>query len=238
MSSIIYKGKQEVSGGVSNTKDILQSSILSYISFDSGHSQDDGCLNTDFSGTGSIVDGKVSNCYQFNGSQYIQDAKNKFNFSSLKEYTLSFWFNPSNNTGFGVPLSKGSGSSISLWEMHCFHTLNSDNYGFYIAYNSSNFKFVSWDGFAVNNWWHTLLKLNISEGKLQLKVNNDIKQTVADFPVNATITSYANSFKIGARADLDFYFNGKVDEVCLFNRWTSDIEDSWLYNLGDGNSLI
>ena len=235
MSSIIYKGKQEVSGGGGgDIKTTLRSRLWAYYPL-SDNTKDSGYgIAENLTGSPqSYVSGVVGNCANFAGSQYMSTP---LRLSPLSQFSISFWFNPAINTDYGVPFSLSAGS-VSTWELHVYHGPNTNTYGFYFAWNSTNYKSVSWTGFTVNNWWHVIVEFDKNTGTISLFVNNDLKAQDTTWDTTKNIVAY-NNFRLGMRADGVYFFTGKVDEFAVILGNTTQDERDWLYNSGIGNSLV
>jgi len=83
----------------------------------------------------------------------------------------------------------------------------------------------------IDTWYHLVFVFNASSGEGTHYKNGvyDGKTTVA----SGNISSSDSSLRIGYNG-LD-YFDGLIDEVCIYNRAINETEISYSYNGGDGN---
>ncbi len=81
---------------------------------------------------------------------------------------------------------------------------------------------------SASNWYLLVGKYDSSTGKIYLKVNNGL----VDSATSAGAWDGTNEFRIGGVAS--YYANAYVDEVGLWKKATTDLEDRTLWNTGTG----
>ena len=102
--------------------------------------------------------------------------------------------------------------------------------GNYYNVNTGNDNFFVTTG---GGWYHVVMTFDGTN--LKLYVNGDLKDTNSNS--NYSTTDQTGVFSIGRRADTQtLYYNGKIDEVTLWNTALSASAVTALYNSGSGLS--
>ena len=142
-----------------------------------------------------------------------------FNFSASKTFTLAAWVNgPATQEDGGAILAKGAGGGGEQ---------------FAIDIAGGNFRFFAWDGGAPNtpfvcqgnvgpngSWQHVVAVLDQPAGRMKLYINGIERGTATP---RATLLNSTHEVSIGARknsgsANYDLNFDGRIDEVTIYNR--------------------
>lgn len=181
--------------------------------------------------------GNPNSAYSFNGSSNYIKVDNTKNLSN-DTYTYSVWINPTvlpTSGKFAYFLDIGTESFGSI------------SYGQTLGFNNSYFGYTGWAASTskssnpnttnrtdlsilplVDKWYHVVLTRDNT--KLRLFVNNLL---VTESSTGAsTAYSSPNSLYLGNRSLLDAgaYFNGKLDDIRLYNRVLTSQEIDNLYN--------
>ncbi len=141
------------------------------------------------------------------------------NFASTRMFTLEAWVNGgSAQEGGGAIIAKGAGGGGEQ---------------FAIDIASGTYRFFAWDGglpntaFVANSsigpngtWQHLVAVMDQPAGRMKLYVNGVERASTAP---RATLINTAHEVSIGARknsgsANYDLNFDGRIDEVAIYNR--------------------
>lgn len=146
-----------------------------------------------------------------------------FKFSSARVFSLEAWVNGSGpqEDGAGI-IAKGIGGGGEEFAID----LAGGNYRFFNWDNSGN-AVVAQSGIPPNGTWqHVAAVYEQSAGRMQLYVNGLLAASAAPRP---TLVSSYDEVTIGARKNsgssyTDLNFNGRIDEVAIYNRALSSNE--------------
>jgi hypothetical protein len=164
--------------------------------------------------------GKIGNALQFNGSNtYVQP----FALTFPSGFSWGAWINPGNVAGSGVVLGAGDSTYNSLQV-----TTNKLNSQLYI--NGSNRAISSASNLSNGTWYFVMVTYNGSS------VNMYINGAADGTPVTGISGSLQHTdgtdLNIGRRdpSGAAGYFNGKIDEVMIYNRGLTSDEVRDIYN--------
>jgi len=203
-----------------------------------------GSVASDASGNGRNGDlinsptwlaGKLNNCLLFNGTNQSINCGNLLNFERNKPFSFETWFNCS-STGIimiagknQMPANKGFALYLSAGKLF-FGLMNSST--LYIQVKTVSL-------FNDGNWHHLIVTydgFSLAQG-VQIYVDNILQSVVIDKNnLTDTILNSAN-FIIGGRSD-GYYFNGKLDEIVIYERVLLPSEVSYRYNSGLGSESM
>lgn len=142
-------------------------------------------------------------------------------------FTISFWMNADQLKDYGDPLSAGTA------DQHlCFVTYESGKMTFGVGDGSNWGSSVKTDEgvFQSGQWYHIV---GVATGtNLQLYVNGSLVGTSG-----ANSNSLNQVINIGGRTATGYYFDGRVDEVGIWNEAFDATTISALYNAGSPISL-
>lgn len=173
--------------------------------------------------------GTPNSAYSFNG------INNSIIFSSvptnkIDDWAISAWINPASLSQSGMAITLGyddmvnapicNGYSIGIGDGSGSYYVNGGNLmGLFsnISFYNTNYAFSS-----TTNWYHIVMQR---------------KSGVLNFYVNGVLLGYSNtttpyaptSFTIGSQNGIR-YFNGKIDDIKIYNKALSDTEIQTLYN--------
>jgi hypothetical protein len=148
-----------------------------------------------------------------------------FNFAATRIFTLEAWVNgPAAQEGGGPIVAKGTGGG---GEQFAVDVVN------------GNYRFYGWDGGTPNNavvanasvgpdntWQHVVAVLDQPAGRMKIYVNGIERGTQTPRP---TLVNTSHEVSIGARKgsggpSYDLNFDGRIDEVAIYNRALSPAE--------------
>ncbi|MEQ8928081.1 MAG: LamG domain-containing protein [Fulvivirga sp.] len=193
-----------------------------------GHDSSPNAINATKLNASPATDrfGNESRCYSFDGkSSYVQIAPSElFNFSYTEDFTISFWVLVLENAN--------SGDIISKW-----NTRNNTGYPFAIRYLGQDVKnslyknriaFLRYDSeecenlpvvltkpMVINEWTHITARKKGS--KLSIFVNGRLNGKTKDTTEGICGTENEAPLIFGKRGENQRYFNGKIDDVSIFN---------------------
>lgn len=175
--------------------------------------------------------GKSGNAFTFNGTDaYVSLPVNTL--SSLTDFSISFWYNPSSLPAGSALV--GNYTWIGGIDRGYLIYLN---YGtlYFRLWGSSTVDLVASGTFSTNTWYHVVLtRKESTRSKLYINGSLNASNTSTVNP-NYTTTNY-NS--LGASqynaTNKEYYCNGKMDEVNIWNKELTSTEITDLYNSGNG----
>lgn len=189
---------------------------------------------TGFSNTKSI---------ELDGMDAFVDCSNpsNLNFSADDAFSFSVWFKKGSDTNSNTVFSKALGApNYNGYYMFAL----SDYVYFRIRDNSSNFHQIKDNTtHPLNTWVHYVVTYDGSRAGvgagLNLYKNGTLLTNVTRSGNFSSGTGQTTAnFGIGARiADSAAYFNGKIDEVSVFNSELSQTDVTSIYNLGVPNDI-
>lgn len=200
----------------------LLNGLISYWSFDSNandlHGNNDGTINGATNTTGFL-----SNCYDFDGSNdriYMSDDDT---LDIESEISLSCWIRAKALSYYKVIMAKRNQGS------------NSINYQFYTYYQDLRFmctgsEISSGYDLSTNTWYHIVITADAGEDETQFYVNGALKATIS---ITFTLSPNSSILQIGEGYG-NAPWDGKIDEVGLWNKVLTEDEISQLYNSGNG----
>lgn len=192
---------------------------------DSSGNNNNGVVN----GATATQSGKFGQAYTFNGSSDYISINSLIGFDG--------------NTGSIIIWGYDTKASKSM-DVYLINIYASYNYRFRIQINSSNnleffWKAITdWTLTSLNSWninvWHQMaITWNTSAGELILYLDGE--QVDFDDTLNRTWSGTPTTNAIGARYNGGFsYFQGDIDEICLYSRVLSAEEIRAIYALQKG----
>lgn len=166
--------------------------------------------------------GKANSAYSFASanSQYIDFGNpSLYQFGNGTSFTLSAWYN-SSKTNTQVIMSHGA-NSYAIY----FQPVTND----YFKFSKDLIAHTNYGG---NNpikpsgtWYHVAAVCNVGTG-VKLYLNGELVNSTAT--VFGYTFSYTNNLMVG-RASNGMYFDGKIDDIRLYNRGLSPTEINSLY---------
>ncbi len=232
-----------------STQDYLSNGLVGYWKMDeaswSGSSADvldasgnsnngtAGCAGVGCTKPAGAATGKFGNGGSFDGTQYV-DAGTGSSLDITGNITVSAWINLSASVdanSYDRIISKGEDSSEASGAYAMWINGNKVEFAIYQSGTKAYSKYTS-TSLSTGTWYHLV---GVYDGSMmKIYLNGVLENSDA---ASGAIDSSANNLYLGARygsptANRDF--NGKLDEVRIYNRALSPTEVSNLYNWAPG----
>jgi len=207
----------------------VEGGLVSYYKLDesSGTVIDELGINdgTNYGATPNVA-GKINTAYDFNGSTHISIGNNVFDALTLGSYSVSLWVKAdtlSTNAIQYIPFDIEGRimqfrSEESKWRVQSYDGATS-------SFADSTFNYNT------GVWVHLAGVYNASAETLKLYVDGTLRDTAIN--VLTSDNSTDRDTRIGG-AWSESYWDGKVDEIGIWNRTLTSDEVSALYNSGAG----
>jgi hypothetical protein len=196
---------------------------------------------TDTNTVASAV-GKVGNCRDFESanSEYFTITDNASVSVGNIDFTFCAWVNAETLASYPCILSKVEPSAASV-EYNLFYNIDVSRFRFYVSSDGGTggtLTFVDANNFGAAStgvWYFIVAKHDSVNNQISIKVNEGTADTAAH---TTGVFDGGNAFKIGSSLPgipLG-YWDGLIDQVGFWKKVTTDAEDTWLYNSGNGRS--
>jgi len=199
-----------------------------------GNGNDASTLNNHLTNNGAVLTtdrfGNTDAAYNFNGStQYLIRNTPSFTFNPSSTFTVSLWHNPNTSSVVGIPImhaTNAAGNFIWIFQTGATNMqfgTNKQQSAWIWAQSTS----------TTNVWTHIVLVYNA--GAMTLYKDN---VAVATGTFNHTgVTSATLPLYIG-RGIGGSYFNGKIDDIGIWNRCLSACEINDLFNASNSLTTV
>jgi hypothetical protein len=193
----------------------------------SGNGRDGTAVNSP-----SWVTGKLNKCLQFNGINQYVNCGDIANFERTQSCSYEFWFNTTSVdtrlflSNMEMPTPKGMRIAMMSGNI---------DIGFYNS-GSNILKVHTSLTFNDGIFHHCIISYNGSSlaSGIKIYVDNILQSVIIDNNnLTATILNTA-TFRIAGRADAIYFFNGKLDEVIIYDKELSVSEVAFRWNSGAG----
>ena len=179
--------------------------------------------------------GTPNSAYAFNGdSAYIKVADATSLRLANTDFTISAWiYLDSIIHTHNVIISKRAAGSKTGYILSIERIQDSLSNALRISFqvsSGSDPKILSQTTISLNQWNHIVIRYNLNTKTIDIFLNNKPDVSLSNFlSPNA---SAANDLLVGNDAvDKTSFFQGKIDDIRIYNRALSDSEISELYNL-------
>ncbi|PYI84927.1 MAG: hypothetical protein DME26_12290, partial [Verrucomicrobia bacterium] len=180
----------------------------------------------------SFAAGKVGQAFAFNGvSNYVQVGNNPgLNFSN--SFSFEAWIFP---TGAGSDPTEG-GTIINKEYQYEVARFADGTIRWAFANSSPGWNWVS-SGFVapLNQWSHLVIVYD--NGAVSTYANGVLVQSYSGSGALGFFQQGQNDFRIGGRQAASRYFQGRIDEISLYNRALSAGEAALLYSAGGAGKV-
>lgn len=203
-------------------------------------------VTQDLHGTNTLTDnntvttavGKQGTASQFTAanSEYLSIVDNA-GLSITGDLTVACWiYLDSAITGW-VPIIDKDGGAPNRSYVYGLREVSGDNYEVVQSTdgsnaNTTNYRAAAGITFSTGTWYHIVMAYDASAGTVACYRNGSLDTTIT-----STYTSIYNStaqFNIGTYLINSLYMNGRLNQVCLWNKTISSGEVTSLYNGGAG----
>jgi hypothetical protein len=197
-----------------------------------------GTYNGTAQGGLTYTAGKSGNSFDLNGTNaYVDLPNNSFNFTG--DFSVSGWINQSSLPAYQMVISNQAEVSNNFygWIVWMFNNkLTFDLYNANLGTPSARWQTTS--TLTTNQWYHiAVTKKPNQSAKIYLNGTIDVSLVFGSNSGNLTYTS-TNFSTLGVNKYIssvsDGFFNGKIDEVNVWNKELTSTEVTELYNLGNG----
>ncbi len=198
----------------------LNDGLVAHYPFN-GNANDESGNGNDGTVSGAILTidrfGNSNSAYYFDGFDDFIDCGNDSSFDITNEISSSCWIKFNSGT-LAYIYDKGYGIG------------NDHPYSIYITTSSINamlngIHFSTDYNFLLNEWYHIIRSYDMVSQKVYLNGN-----LINEFPFSQNINTNTHNFQIGRRLPSDYYFNGNIDDMRIYNRFLTEDEVSMLYH--------
>ncbi len=188
---------------------------------DSSPHGNDGTLN---GGVTQGAAGQVDGAYDFDGGDDHVEVGNSSELTEFEEFTITAWV--------------VSGAWSPFFHKNNQHRLRyrtaSNDFEFTTSFQDAGDKTLySEDGLQDDTWYYVAMKYDGEDFVVYL---NGVEQDRINIDID-TVVENNNSIILGARADLEYFFGKKIDEVRIYNRDLSSEEITAQYEADRDNLL-
>jgi hypothetical protein len=170
--------------------------------------------------------GNANSAYSFDG---VNSSINLGSVINQPNFSLSAYCLISVKKNYNTILFKGiDGGPIKNFEFR----LDTNNLYGYIG-NSNNWLSTNYiNQFNTNTWLHTVLTYNGNDLKLYYQGNLVATQNIGNYQFDLS-NVYVGSRNVNNSNGLNYNFNGKLDDITIYNRELTATEIQQLYSLGN-----
>ena len=198
-----------------------QAGLISYFNFDDNFKDQKGYASDGVpTGNPTFTAGKIGKALTLNGtSQYVDFTANPA--QSPNEITVAYWLKPNQIIdGFNRFILKMSDSNPG----GCGLVWNKNNV---IIVGLLNSPINPQSTLTPNEWRHVAITYNGND--LNLYINGVLKDTKV--VIDGKSSAYFTSLSLGSFPGYNYYLQGSIDELYIYNRALSPAEVTQLYNL-------
>lgn len=206
---------------------IPQDSLLLWLPF-SGNANDGS--GNGFNGTvnGAVLttdkDGNSNSAYDFDGTNDYIDISLAYAPTTSADFTVSIW------------TEKTSGVIDRRFLVGKYQNLSAANSNFYISSNSESFQIVgngtnshTFSISEITTWYHVVVTYS-SDGSISTYINGVLEATST---VNLSSSVSSQPFKIASIGNTSLYYDGKIDDIGVWNRVLTAEEITNIYYEGN-----
>jgi hypothetical protein len=209
----------------------LTDGLVAWWKFD-GNTNDSSGNNLNGSNQGASLttdkNGESGKAYSFNNSHISVAHSNLLNFTD--SFSISLWVFSTNyiSNDWQEFLMKGS-TNYTYRQYHMRPDKNTGRLQFIFYQSGTSFSSTSNTALENNKWSHVVGTLSNSQVNLYINGLNDSSRQFNNF---SSVTSTSYGLSIGRLGTGGYYFNGKIDEVRMYDRALSALDVQALYQLG------
>jgi len=175
------------------------------------------------------LSGKLNGALQFNGSNSYVSVANSTDLSDVGGFTVCAWIYRTGGTDQKF-ISKWNDNSNKF--QFDFRTDPSGKLT--LDLRQSNDQFLTISGTTTLNaqqWYHVAAGVNPANSQLELYVNGTLETLQGPYNWNGTIRSVDMEMNIGRKATGNFYWQGKIDDVRIYDHALNSTEIAALVSL-------
>lgn len=222
----------------------LDSGLAGYWAMDdgSGTSATDSSTNANtgtLTGGPAWTTGQIGSAVDFDGTDdYVTVADaDALDVADSTHFTLTGWFNRDTFTADHTIIAKRNGQAAGDTGYVLYVDDANDDVVFEVSDGTDEYSRTSTSSFTSSGWQHVAAVFDDTLG-MTIYINGTVKQDAASGTLG-NIGSLANTvaFRSGAESDAGSPFDGKLDEIRLYNRVLSPDEVNQLYRLNSPTSV-
>jgi len=187
-----------------------------------------------FGNNGTIINttwtnGEKGNSLEFNGTNSYIETGQDLSWDASQNFSIGFWMKSNSNTTIQGIMGKPGRNS---WEWSFIRINESLSFSYWNTGGSQAIQ-ISAGGMKKDVWYRVFLVYNGTSKKAELYVNGSLIKSQA--PITGTFQNRNNNVTIGytyssAFTPFDYYFNGSIDEIKIYNKSLSLSEIEQDYN--------
>lgn len=218
----------------------LDSGLAGYWRLDDGsgsNATDSSTNGTTFALTGSPTwtTGQIAGAIDLDGStQYAAVASSDiFEMDGTENFSLSGWFNRDTATSSDTIFAKRLGTASNNTGYIVYLDATTDKLTFEVSDGTDEYQMESVSTFTATGWHHYTVvwdESGASQTKMYIDGNQETATTTGTFTSVGALTNTL-SVAIGMDSNSATHFDGKLDEIRLYNRALSADEAAQLYRL-------
>lgn len=179
---------------------------------------------------GDDINGNANSALSLDGVNDYADAGNVLNFDYNEPFSISIWVNTPDVSSYQhLIVKRDSPGNLPGYQ---FAIKQDAELAFQLSDGNGRISVHSDGVLSVDTWYHLVVTYDGSAdaGGVSMYINTAIQTN--DVIVNnlTTTTTNTNAFQIGIRDSTDSPFQGRIDNVRIYNRELSADEVSLIYN--------
>ncbi len=174
----------------------------------------------------TLTTGIIGDALSFDGvDDYVDIGEQDFGIDDTNEFTVALWVNIYDNTiGYHPIISRGPYTypfNVKMENSRVRPSFRTIDNSYYSIYSTTDL--------MIGEWYHIAFSYNDGTGRVYVNGNEEDSQTVtgSDELWLTNGTKYTSIGKV-----LEYYFEGTVDDIRIYNRALSAAEIAALYNVG------
>jgi len=174
----------------------------------------------------ALTMGNIGQGIEFGGGIEEVRVSDDYNTHLAEDFAISFWFNHSSGAEFFGTRDDGNNSSVSIFQT------SDDTFHFNVMGENLSYDMSSPEQDQFSNNWNHVVAVRDNNGEAFFYYNGELKASTTTFTVGTiSLSSGDDVLSIGA-GSYNGHFNGKMDDVRVYNRTLSADEISRLHELG------
>lgn len=212
----------------------LATNIQAHWKFDesSGDATDSKNGNTAVNTSVTYGTGKLNNCAIYNGSAY-HTVSDHSTIKPTNAISISLWVNITSTSSYQMLLAKGENASDTRsYEVRCYGTTTQLEMQLR-AGGGSYINFRSTTALTTGVWYHVVFTRTGTTNKIYI---NGVEETLAANSTHSGDIDYSTDALWFGQRNGSYRFNGKLDEISLFNVALTADNAKELFNSGRANA--
>ena len=210
--------------------DTLWNDLLAYYTSDNTPNDSLGTYNGTLTNGATYGTGIINQGFSLDGVNDYVNCGNIPVTDGSTPFSVSAWVNSNDVTNIGFIYGKGSTSQLSLFFNSGYLYANIAQ-----SFSSNELRVVTNNTFTTSTWYNIVVTYDglKSATSFKIYVNNVNQSLTTVFNTFTGTNTNSSSFNLGSQAN-QYYFDGTIDEVAIWNRELTASEVTDLYNSGSG----